>query len=514
MRFTVSRKQGQVTTTHFEFATPSATVSTTCVHIPEPDTASGYLFLRHQLPTAASGPPHPYCIQHRTQQHIQQSTQHSRDMAAAESNTEVPATTTETLRPLTDEEMRAEHGKYLREQMGITDEPDIEPPPKKRKTTKKGVVKGDEGNDQDAAAGSLAKTTPKAPRNAGTGRKRKASEAGDLTTDASSAEEQKHDSPLTSPAITGVASDEPAPPAKKAKAAPKKHKIAETTDATSSSPEGVAPTEATAPPPEKSAGKKRKAAPVEADTASNVAAADELGEALPLPKKTKRSAPKDPNATKPKRQAKGKKKAQEHEEETANISAAAPPPLPELHWAVALKVKRVYEFLDTIDPAKQTGLIRDPTNPDLAGVREYDLLGALYRLVQDYQIDVAANFENIESIIVDKTPQTPKGSDENSFHIFTIDLSKHSAIEAAVQEKVAGYELEDYNLLEVELEMLLRENAQQREPWAVDRAKMSQPVDFAEFMALVQEKRQADEALAYRDAVKEAVVIEKWSLQL
>lgn len=86
-------------------------------------------------------------------------------------------------------------------------------------------------------------------------------------------------------------------------------------------------------------------------------------------------------------------------------------------------------------------------------------MGALMTLHSDYQISedpLRASIHDLDGCIVNWFEKAV-GTKNVLVKHYTFDLGVTSAVETAVQQKIAGHGLEGVGLMEVELEMYLRE---------------------------------------------------------
>lgn len=337
--------------------------------------------------------------------------------------------------------MIKEQREYLIAASGLEPEMLPPPPPKKSKTTKssKTKAKGEESGADQVSDAKTGESDSETPRNAAKPKskslKRQASDTLDTTEspEGQKSAESYHDS-----------GDELAPPAKKPKAPSKKRKVTASEDQTTATlPDGQEVS--TTPAPEKPATKKRKTV-TQGPAAVSPEGIDAEDEAWPPTKKPKRATPKPPR--------KGKGKANDE----AAVNAAPPPPPPppkELNSILAAKVKRVQDFIDTF-PENDTKLSRNPSNSHLISIPELTVLGTLLRMRADYEISdgYAVHLADIEESIVDGFTAPIRQNLDQPW--VTIDADKRTDFEDGIQDKIGGHGLDDYNLLELELEMQAR----------------------------------------------------------
>ncbi|SMQ45585.1 unnamed protein product [Zymoseptoria tritici ST99CH_3D7] len=157
-------------------------------------------------------------------------------------------------------------------------------------------------------------------------------------------------------------------------------------------------------------------------------------------------------------------------------SGPPPPPKPKrINKVVKAKVKAVGDFLDNT-PVDQSVLRRSHENADHVVVTELAAIAALKTMVADYGISNPSwtSLVDIKDIVVDAFVE-PLG--QNPVVKFTtLDLSRTSAFEEAIHQKIAGWELDGINLLEAELEM----NARQLERVAAETLFRNMMADESE----------------------------------
>ncbi|SMR41930.1 unnamed protein product [Zymoseptoria tritici ST99CH_1E4] len=157
-------------------------------------------------------------------------------------------------------------------------------------------------------------------------------------------------------------------------------------------------------------------------------------------------------------------------------SGPPPPPKPKrINKVVKAKVKAVGDFLDNT-PVDQSVLRRSHENADHVVVTELAAIAALKTMVADYGISDPSwtSLVDIKDIVVDSFVE-PLG--QNPVVKFTtLDLSRTSAFEEAIHQKIAGWELDGINLLEAELEM----NARQLESAAAETLFRNMMADESE----------------------------------
>jgi hypothetical protein len=202
--------------------------------------------------------------------------------------------------------------------------------------------------------------------------------------------------------------------------------------------------------PQPPAKRRKKADPAvkkpKAETAKIPKAPTKPKTATPRAKKTT-----SPETPKPKRTRKTKAR---------NEETAPAPPLPptKVSWAVATKIKQVKEF---ISENEETKLERDPLNIKLITVTELNLLGAVMHMRVHYEIGLQqdASVSDVQEAIVE-TMQRPIGLNPEPVNWVVVDVSKKTAFEAQINEKIARHGLDDVSLLETELELIRQRELQ------------------------------------------------------
>ncbi|KJY00177.1 hypothetical protein TI39_contig340g00006 [Zymoseptoria brevis] len=138
-------------------------------------------------------------------------------------------------------------------------------------------------------------------------------------------------------------------------------------------------------------------------------------------------------------------------------SGPPPPPKPKrISKVVKAKVMAVGDFLDNT-PVDQSVLRRSDENADHVVVTELAAIAALKTMVADYGISDPSwtSLVDIKDIVVDDFVESLGQNPVVKF--ITLDLSRTSAFEEAIRQKIAGWELDGINLLEAELEMYARQ---------------------------------------------------------
>jgi hypothetical protein len=194
---------------------------------------------------------------------------------------------------------------------------------------------------------------------------------------------------------------------------------------------------------------------------------DELSSGKQSKKATKKPAAKKPATKKPatkkpatkKPVTKKKPATKTPRKPTKAKGASGAPPAPKakrINKVVQAKVKAVGDFLDNT-PATESVLRRAPNNADHIVVTELAAISALKAMAADYDIYDPSwtSLVDIKDIIVDSSVESL--GQNPAVRFTTLDLTKTSAFEEAIHQKIAGWELEDVNLLEAELEINARE---------------------------------------------------------
>jgi hypothetical protein len=203
--------------------------------------------------------------------------------------------------------------------------------------------------------------------------------------------------------------------------------------------------------------RKRKAADLD-----NSPTAD--GEAESPPKKQRKkvdSSTEKPRTTTPRAKKtsetttpKSRRTRKSIKQEDEHTSVSPPRPLPPAD--VSLPVSRkITQVLDFSRKHGVTTLQRDPENSKLVKIPELNLLGVLMKMRNHWEVGRPedASIADVGEAIVERL-QLPVGSSPESYPSVVIDVSKQTAFEASIHEKIARHGLDDVNLLEIEMELI------------------------------------------------------------
>lgn len=116
---------------------------------------------------------------------------------------------------------------------------------------------------------------------------------------------------------------------------------------------------------------------------------------------------------------------------------------------VRSKLKKTISFVES-EQGKINILTRPSDRPELYEISESSLQGALTILHQEFEIPGPVDINKLSNAIIERRDRT---IGEHPTAHYVLDLSKPTMLEAQIQEKIQGYGVEKFGLLEIELQM-------------------------------------------------------------